>query len=306
MSEFRNDGLWQRNVRSADGRDTYIIVGLPRSGTSMIAGSLERLGIFTGEKSNQVVFEDILLSNAIERGSAAEARDIIQRYNDDYDRWLWKRPAAWTMLRKVLPLFRNPRLIVPFRDVLAIALRNYVSVQSDVDRVLAQHTREYADLVAVLDTVRHPILMVSYEKALADPERYLDTLIEFCGLSPGPESYDAALNFIEPEPQLYRERARLKYVGEVAPLEGRSLRGWAGIAGRPGKYALVELRINGKPRKTTTANLTVDFRKGMPGRRTDCGFKFSLPPFLRKGAVIDVAIPNSDIVLEGSGQVYGS
>ncbi|MEO1491836.1 MAG: sulfotransferase [Pseudomonadota bacterium] len=304
MTEFRNDGLWLRNDRPPDGRDTYVIVGVPRSGTSMIAGCLERLGVFTGERSNQVVFEDLALSRAVEAGDAAETRAIIRRYNAAHDRWLWKRPEAWKKLRDLLPLFRNPRLIVPLRDALAIAMRNHVAVQADVGQMLARHAKEYVDLIASLDSLRQPVLMVSYEKALSDPERFLEVLIGFCGLDPSPEAYGAALSFIEPEPALYRQRARLRYVGEVAPLDGKTLTGWAGIAGRVGQHVSVELRIDGKPRKTSTANRTVEWKKGMPGRKNDYGFKFSLPPFVRQGAVIDVGIPNSDIVLEGSGQTY--
>lgn len=304
MTAPRNSGVWVRHARPNTRAETYIIVGLPRSGTSMVAGCLKHLGIFVGKRANDIVFEDIALSSAIEAGDLARARNLIRDYNARHDRWAWKRPAAWKALPRLLPLFRNPRLIVPFRDVLAISLRNRISVQTDVDLGLVSHTQEYLELLRALDDVQVPTLLLSYEKALLSPARFLDSLVEFCGLSPAEEPYRQALEFIEPDPVRYLERARFIYVGQVAPLEGKTVRGWAAVARRAGQHVTVELRIDGEICATTVANRDHPPEDGMPGKRSDYGFSLSIPRRIRRGAVIDITIPNSDITIPGSGQIY--
>ena len=304
MTAPRNPGVWVRHAYPNKRTHTYIVVGLPRSGTSMVAGCLNHLGLFVGKQAGDVVFEDVALSSALETGDLARARHLIRYYNARHDRWAWKRPAAWKALPRLLPLFRNPRLIVPFRDVLAISMRNRISVQTDVDLGLVSHTREYLELLRALDDVEVPTLMVSYEKALLSPAHFLDSLIDFCGLSPGEEAYRQALGFIEPDPTRYLERARFIYVGQVAPIVGKTVSGWAAVARRAEQHVTVELRIDGEVCATTVANRDHPPEDGMPGKRTDYGFSLSIPRRARRGSVIDITIPNSDITIPGSGQIY--
>ncbi len=287
------------------GKDTYIIVGLPRSGTSMIAGTLSKLGVYMGRRPGKIVFEDSILSAAVESGDPGQARQVIREYNEAHDRWAWKRPDEWRRLRKILPMFRNPRIVVTFRDILAIATRNEISVQRDVDRGIVRHARDYVEMLDVLDGVNCPVLMLSYEKCLLSPSGFLDELIAFCGLQVEPEKYAEALAFVEPEPASYLERARVHYVGQVAPIDGNQVSGWAAVSGRPGQHVTLELRVNGKVRSTTQANLEHSPQPGMPGKRSDYGFRLNIPRFTRSGARIDVAIPNSEIFFDGSGQIYG-
>ena len=45
---------------------TIVIFGVARSGTSMVAAVLDTLGIFLGDKKDDIFFEDIQISNILE------------------------------------------------------------------------------------------------------------------------------------------------------------------------------------------------------------------------------------------------
>src|SRR5690606_35983563 len=79
----------------ADGKPRpVVVVGTARGGTSMIAGALHHLGVFTGDKSHPPVYEDVRLAAAFEAGDLAEARKIAAEYSQRGSRRAWKRPSS--------------------------------------------------------------------------------------------------------------------------------------------------------------------------------------------------------------------
>ena len=130
--------LWQhshafgQDVRRPGETRTLIVVGVARSGTSMVAGVLEKLGVFMGTRRDQIVFEDTELAAMLEAQPPIEnARDWLRARDSVHQVWGWKRPDAFKYLSSYLPAFRNPCLIVTFRDLLAISMRNAIAVESD-------------------------------------------------------------------------------------------------------------------------------------------------------------------------------
>src|SRR5688572_21236041 len=103
---------------------TVIVVGLPRSGTSMIAAVLRALDVYIGTEIDGAVFEDRQFAAALASGHPEELARLIDERNAAHAIWGFKRPEAYRQLELLIPLCRNPRVIVTFRDILAIALRN--------------------------------------------------------------------------------------------------------------------------------------------------------------------------------------
>ena len=78
---------------------------------------------------------------------------------------------------------RNPRVIFVFRDILAVAKRNHLALNMDVQEALGLATRSYVKALKRLEESQCPALLLSYEKCLADPEFAVQRIAEYCGVS---------------------------------------------------------------------------------------------------------------------------
>lgn len=76
---------------------------------------------------------------------------------------------------------RNPRVIFIFRDILAIAQRNHLASNMDMQEALGLAARSYVKALKRLEESRCPALLLSYEKCLADPEFAVARIAEYCG-----------------------------------------------------------------------------------------------------------------------------
>lgn len=71
---------------------TILVIGYERSGTSMVAGALSRLGVFVGDSFQDPVFEDERLGMALKKNRGYGA--VIDDYNARYNQWHSRsRPA---------------------------------------------------------------------------------------------------------------------------------------------------------------------------------------------------------------------
>ena len=107
------------------GGRTFIVTGLHRSGTSPAAAILPRAGIFMGRQINDAVFAAEEMGATLRCGDADALRRLIDDRNTDHGTWGFKLPAVHTHLpADRLVLFDNAHLIVTFRDIASIAVRN--------------------------------------------------------------------------------------------------------------------------------------------------------------------------------------
>ena len=154
-----------------------IILGMHRSGTSCLAGSLEQAGLFLGNanrkaphnaKGNHENFDIMVLHDALLAANDGSwddppkfvrwAPEHIQRRDDlidtyPYDRvWGFKDPRTLLTLRGWLDALPNARLVGTFRHPLAVAkslqARNQFSLEAGFElwmsnnRILLQYHRE--------------------------------------------------------------------------------------------------------------------------------------------------------------------
>src|SRR5690606_32319403 len=118
-----------------------------------------------------------------------------------YPIWGWKRPASFDHLSWVLPLIRNPHLIFMFRDPLAIAMRNNISMDSNLLKSLKESNETYARIIQFLGQTKVLSLLVSYEKSLLKKERFLQDTATFLGFED--VNVDVALRKIERDRSIY-------------------------------------------------------------------------------------------------------
>lgn len=174
----------------------------------MIAKTLGKLGVFLGAELDHSISEDTRLAHALENAPASMA-EIIEAYNAAHDVWAFKRPTAYQTIDSTL--FRNPRFVISFRDPVAIARREELSMTFDFREQLGRATRWSADLAEFALRQSAPVMLVSYEKALAKPKQFVSDLARFAGISPTWLQMRAARASIRPSPADYVANSQIRF-----------------------------------------------------------------------------------------------
>ena len=302
MSRHNNSGV-QITAYPPGPEKTFLVIGSPRGGTSMLCGCLHHLGIFTGDESKPSVFEDRRLSKAFER--KADLSGVISDYNRRYPVWAFKKPSLNRRIFKYLKLFRRPAIIFITRDPVAVASRRMHQQQSgDFNSHLRHVLKVYSELSSRVARSRMPVFYCSYEKALQDPEAFVQSLCEFTGFTDlSEEQMAAAAEFIRPEPQDYVNwcRAEVAAIGHLDGLHKGHLVGWSAYRHRDEQVEL-ELRVNGEVQTRFMADKQRDDLKAA-GIKADgrAGYSFFLEEHLRQpGNEIRICVAEDGEDLIGS------
>lgn len=308
VDDLTNTGFVVRNpAKAGEAARTVVVVGPARGGTSMAALVLEKLGVYMGETQDRAVLEDVTVARALEEGGDLAAFDRLVRQRDSVHRiWGWKRPGALRYVDRFAGRVRGLCFIVMFRDPLAIALRNTIALNMDLDRALRDAQAEVGGVVDYALATLHPALLVSYEKAMVDREGFVDAVAAFLGLAPDPARRDAAIAAIDGKRHEYIVNARpLHPRGRVDDLHGTVLAGWArGDADDPVE---VEVYVDGALVATVTADR---HRPDLEKRRVGTGhhgFRVDLADHLRGGGQqVNVRVRQSGLELRNSPLVTDS
>jgi hypothetical protein len=182
---------------------TVPIIGVPRSGTTMVAAVVDALGIYLGPREELEAdhFEDATMRN----DSFEERMWCVQRRNETHQAWGWKDPAGSRSLVALLYALRNPRPIIVFRDIVAVIqaeMRNDAAIGVCPARpfrgLLKQTLERWQHIGEFLDVVQSPVLLVSYERAINNREMFVEELAGFLGLAPDEQSRADAVARINP------------------------------------------------------------------------------------------------------------
>ena len=210
LQALRNRGIALLNEAPAPSQRTVLVVGVPRSGTSMVANVLARLGVFMGETCDNAVFEDVRLAGALEN-SKGDVASIVADYDSTHDVWGFKRPHAYKYILPHIHCFRSPRFVVVFRDPLAIALRNEISMNAEFRSQLLRTTQETAKLASFALSLSEPAMLVSYEKAMDDREAFVSALSGFVGIAASADVQAAAASHIQNGPRTYLLASQIRF-----------------------------------------------------------------------------------------------
>jgi len=228
---------------------TYVVLGMHRSGTSAVAGMLDRLGVRMGPKgakpdwigrhwSNPMGhFEnpDIVWLNGRILGYDGSGVHESPRWDEiperaralgpEIDRtlraaegepWGWKDPWSVLTIEEFLPKLHDPRFIFVYRDPDQVAqslFRREGTGSEESHRIAARFAAKLADIAA-----RHPEvpkLELRFEDVMHHPSATIDRLVAFAGLTPSPEQRRAAEALIVDEATV-RRMARQLAVQELA------------------------------------------------------------------------------------------
>lgn len=274
---LKNRGIVRVGAQPQAGPKTIVIVGVARGGTSIFSGALHKLGVFMGERSAPPVFEDLVLSSALESWDLSEARRVVDRYNERHAVWGFKRPGATAYLRRLHELLREPIYLFVFRDIAALARRNMLSMKAEAIPTMRQALSGYTTILDFIESFRPSGLLISCEKALIHPSDVLEQVEQYLGLEAPADRRKAALDFVEADPPQYLEHTRLMFAGELERATADACSGWAWIKNRPGPAVLTVL-INGVPVGTTQAKQhRPDVQEKGIHPTGECGFHFRYP-----------------------------
>ncbi len=237
-----------------DGGRTFIVSGIARSGTTMAAAVLREAGLFLGSSLAEVGHEDRELLAILESGQRELLAGAIARRNAEHRDWGFKIPNIHAYLRgQDLLRFRNPHLILLFRDPVAVSVRNAISEMFDQFATMADTASAQLSVIEFVRATECPCLLVSYEKALVFPERFVQALTGFCGLSPDAETATRLMGLVEPNPDAYVQRARRRFAGAIDTIRYGVLHGWCCQLEELSPVA-VDVFVDGEKRVTVKAD----------------------------------------------------
>lgn len=296
-----NDGLLILNPDNPVApRRTLIVLGLARSGTTMVASALHHLGVPMCDRPN-IVYEDSALSEAMESGDDDRLQQLIEQKNRAHAVWGWKRPSSIEHGAKLERMCRNAEYIVVFRDILAVANRNRIAVGSDLLGNMEESVRQYATLIEFLRMTQRRALLISYEKAIQQPKEFVKALADFVQIS-DIRLHAAAIAVVQPNHEAYMDLSRSwVWRGRVEQLSAARVTGWAFYQGRD-EPVTIEVAVNGRPVADGRADIP---RSDLLGRHASgrCGYEIDLPR-LRQWDVVTVRIAGERRDLHGSPCIY--
>lgn len=285
---------------------TLVVSGVARSGTSMIATILHTAGVMMGDPPLEVVIEDPEILAAASTGQEALLRQIIARRNATHPVWGFKLPNMHAYLRaEQVAWFRNPRMIMVFRDPVAVAVRDSLSEYYDPGQKLTSSLHGMISAIAFAEQARCPTLMLSYGKAIAAPERTVRAVLRFCGLYASDAMVEELARVVRPDNPAYLRTANSWFVGFIDGIEEGHLTGWCRQVDALRPVSL-DLIANGR---VLTTFVAMEFRQDLADQQIGNGnhaFRVDLRPFrLSTDTVIRLRLTNRSIELEGSGRTVG-
>lgn len=286
---------------------TLIVTGVARSGTSMVASVLREAGLFLGQFVREVVVEDAQMLELLRTRNMAALRQLIGERNAAFPVWGFKLPNLHAHLRHdEVALFRNPQLILIYRDPVAVAVRGALSEHYNaIDAVAATGTAQDG-LLHFMRRTGCPALLLSYEKALIAPHAMIDTLLSFCGLSVPPERRERLLAAVRPNRPEYLDIANSEFEGTIDGLMDGQLYGWCRQVDRIDPQR-VDVLANGILLQSVLADR---FREDLArsGIGNGChGFLVDLLPYrLSPDTILRVRVRDRVVELTNSGRRLGA
>ena len=193
-----------RCLRSAVTEKTFVVLGCPRGGTSLIAGALSLSGVHMCSHRNLTgQFEDpeFKISPRESRQARRLLKRVIASRNASYKYWGWKLPNNIYYIREVVDLLVNPVYVFVYRDI------------DDIARSSAKHDgRDWAvEGRRLLEVARtHTQLVQRFERTLsgqghvfrleeihADPEAFVDRILSIT--APLRPERSRLLEFVSPQ-----------------------------------------------------------------------------------------------------------
>ena len=143
---------------------------------------LREIGVYMGESFHHATAEDVEFLNAVPNWASDQLSYLIAKRDLQHQVWGFKLPSLYAFLpHKLIKLFRNPLLIVMYRDPVAVSLRHSISEKFSDEDGLMNTIHALGAQTAFIDACGVPAILVSYEKILMRPQDVFGDVLKFCG-----------------------------------------------------------------------------------------------------------------------------
>jgi hypothetical protein len=175
-------------------KKTFIVMGVSRGGTSMVAGCMRILGINMGDDVDPFCQED----REFHGKSVMQICDLISDNNKVKDIWGWKYPHTHDFFFDIQSCLVNPHLIFVFRDLYAVAESFNKNDSIPLSIGIREAWQRYGKVISVAENVDCPKIFFSYEKAIRNKGKFLRDLSEFCGVGTSESTLSELEKFMSP------------------------------------------------------------------------------------------------------------
>ena len=184
---------------TAKTKRTYVVLGSPRGGTSLLAGALHRAGVYMGEfKTKQYEDPDFKIPPNLAPSAALQLGPTIRSRNEQFEHWGWKLPNNIYYIRQLVPLLIDPLFLFIYRDPQEIArssarhdARDWNEQGKHLLDVAISHTQRVR---AFQDSLRSGFHAFQLETIHANPAAFV---AQFCELlAPLEPDRDELLRFV--------------------------------------------------------------------------------------------------------------
>jgi len=179
-----NHGLLFRELPDYEIDDrTFVVTGVPRSGTTAVMRLLEALGIFI-DYENPRNMESKKYSGKFAEICDSSAFPVDLLFNDTkWGTWAFKahdlspHDLFFNRADRYLSMVNAPTVIIPFRDCLTMAIREQAdNPKLRIEPLIYNAIIKWQKVLEFYTTSGIPVCLVSYEKLLTNP-RTLDYLL---------------------------------------------------------------------------------------------------------------------------------
>ncbi len=182
------------NKGNGELQKTFVIVGVQRGGTSMVAGVLRELGVNLGSNLGGNHEDPEFLSM-----DTKKILEVADKRNEQLDVWGWKMPHSSEYIVDIQDKLRNLHTIVVFRNLLAMTesqMKHSTTTFSNAFKFSADRLNQVSQIVP---GISGPLMLVDYDSALKKPTVFVNELIDFSNITPSKKEHDKALDLIDPQ-----------------------------------------------------------------------------------------------------------
>lgn len=183
---------------------TYIVLGVPRGGTSMIAGLLRIFGVNMGDNVNEDKHEDLTMDGLTRNELIEYIFERNKKFDEEEKSWGFKSPWIGHFLDDIKNFFANPHYIWVTRDLTACLNSDIRHTPSFKDRLEPESYVWHRNLHLIKNMDRvvkysnAPLLRISYEESLKDPKGLVEKMEKFIGIKLDEKTKEKAIKFISP------------------------------------------------------------------------------------------------------------
>jgi hypothetical protein len=238
--------IGENNNNLSKVRKSVVVLGMGRSGTSLVAGILEILGVNMGDSLKQAsksnpkgYFEDLdfvhlmeeIFQNAKKGGNYwnpptheeilaqrdkfdDRIRRLVSKKQSENQIWGWKMPWTNLTIELFLPYLSNPNFVIVFRNPIGNAHsfveHNKILSLFESLKLINFYNKEILEFLE-----RHPNLpkiFISFEKILSNPNTEARSLANFLGLDLSKVKIKKVNNLIIPRNKIKWKKRRIRLI----------------------------------------------------------------------------------------------